>query len=372
MNPFSYGGVVSGKYFFNRTKEISQLKRDLINGHNIILYAPRKYGKTSLIKRVLEELERENFNTIYIDFFNVIDKNKFTEIYAKKLLQKRKHSIETVIKSFTKFVKNITPSVKFDSLGNAVFELNIKESDTNSSFEEVVNLPEKWSNKNNKWIVVFDEFQEINKLNGENFEKELRANIQFHKNVTYLFLGSKTHLLLNMFRDKSRAFYNIGKFFKLDKIPKKENSRFIKNNFKKFNIEISGEQIEYMLELTENIPFYVQFLSSELWQNVIATKNKIENKDIDKAVQGIISGQTDYYLELYDKLSQYQKKVLIALLEGGNEVYSKKFAEKHRLSSVSSTQRAISRLINEGILEKEQKGFQFSDPFFKRYLKSGV
>ena len=129
MNPFSYGGVVSGSYFFNRTIEIGKLKTDLKNNNNVILYAPRKYGKTSLVTKVLDELETENYNTIYLDFFNVIDKNKFIEIYAKKLLQKRKISIEAIIKSFTKFVKNITPSVKFDNLGNPSFELNINKSE---------------------------------------------------------------------------------------------------------------------------------------------------------------------------------------------------------------------------------------------------
>ena len=77
MNPFSYGSVVSGNYFFNRVKEIKQLKADLISGNNVILYAPRKFGKTSLVFKVLNELKKKNYHTVYIDFFNVIDKNKF-------------------------------------------------------------------------------------------------------------------------------------------------------------------------------------------------------------------------------------------------------------------------------------------------------
>ena len=368
MNPFSYGGVVSGSYFFNRTNEIGKLKTDLKNNNNVILYAPRKYGKTSLVTKVLDELETENYNTIYLDFFNVIDKNKFIEIYAKKLLQKRKLSIEAIIKSFAKFVKNITPSVKFDNLGNPSFELNINKSDTNRSFEEIINLPEKWGNANDKWIVVFDEFQEINKLNGDNFEKELRSLIQFHQNVTYLFLGSKTHLLLNMFLDKNRAFYNIGKFMKLEKISDSEYRKFIISNFQKFGISILESQINYMLEVTEGIPFYVQFLSSELWQYVITVKKRVENKDIERAIQNILSSQTDYYFELFGKLSQYQKKLLLALKENGNEVFSKNYSDKFGLSSASSTQRALNKLILEGIVEKGNNRIVFSDPFFKRFL----
>ena len=89
MNPFSYGSVVSGDYFFDRSEEVKQIKTDLKNGNNLILYAPRKFGKTSLVNKVLEELENEKYNTVYLDFFNVIDKNKFVQLYAKKLLKKK-------------------------------------------------------------------------------------------------------------------------------------------------------------------------------------------------------------------------------------------------------------------------------------------
>lgn len=368
MNPFSYGSVVSGDYFFNRIGEIEQIKTDLKNGNNLILYAPRKYGKTSLVNKVLNELEDENYNTIYLDFFNVIDKNKFVELYAKKLLKKQKLSIEDLLKKFSRFVKNLSPVVKVDSFGNPSFELSVINKEIDSNFEDVVNLPEKWGSEKEKWIIVFDEFQEINKLNGDNFEKELRSIIQFHQNVTYLFLGSKTHLLLNMFRDKNRAFYNIGKFIKLDKISEVDNIEFIRSRFKQFDIEISDDQIGSILEATERIPFYVQFLASELWQNVISQKNHVDNQDIELAVEGIISSQSDFYLELYDKLSKYQKKVLLAIAESGKEIYSKKYADKFDLSTASSTQRAISKLQDIGIIEKEENNVIFSDPFFKRYL----
>jgi len=171
-----------------------------------------------------------------------------------------------------------------------------------------------------------------------------------------------------MFRDKARAFYNIGKFKKLDKISEEDNTEFIRNRFLQFNIKILDEQIISILEATERIPFYVQFLSSELWQNVISVKKNVEDKDIDKAIEGIISSQSDFYLELYDKLSKYQKKVLLAIVESGTEIYSRKYAEKFGLSSASSTQRAVNKLRDEGIIEKENNRVIFSDPFFKKYI----
>jgi len=101
---------------------------------------------------------------------------------------------------------------------------------------------------------------------------------------------------------------------------------------------------------------------------VITVKKRVENKDIDRAIKNILSSQTDYYFELFGKLSQYQKKLLLALKENGNEVFSKNYSDKFDLSSASSTQRALNKLIFEGIVEKENNRIVFSDPFFKRFL----
>ena len=392
MNPFKYGGVVSGEFFYNRVDDVKKIKADIQNGNNLIIYAPRRYGKTSLIIKILSELENKSINTIYIDFFNVIDQKKFLEIYSIKVLQKQKLSVEKAITQFRSFVRNLVPSVTFDKDGNPSFQMNFQENiGVEKSFEDVVNLPEKMSG-GKKWVVVFDEFQEINRLNGDNFEKRLRAVIQFHKNVSYVFMGSKTHLLLNMFRDKSRAFYNVGKIIKVEKIPEYETIKFLTKRFADFNITLTKDSAEYIINVSENIPYYIQFIAAEVWQTKVAVehppsdspkvnykktdhtglineKTKIEKKDIDIAVNRLIDAQSDYYLELYSNLSSYQKKVLFAISESGSNIFSKEYAAKYGLSSGSSTQRAVQKIVDLAIVEKNGEEYLFTDPFFKKYIQ---
>ena len=77
MNPFKYGGVVSGEFFYNRVDDVKRIKADIQNGNNLIIYAPRRYGKTSLIIKILSELEKKSINTIYIDFLTLLIKRNF-------------------------------------------------------------------------------------------------------------------------------------------------------------------------------------------------------------------------------------------------------------------------------------------------------
>jgi hypothetical protein len=369
MNPFRYGTVVTGEYFYDRTEDLKSIKNDIKNGNNLIIYAPRRYGKTSLITKVLDELEKEGMNTIYLDFFKVHDRRIFLELYSLKILEKQHITAKRIIKQFRKFVKSIVPSVTFDATGNSSFQIQIQNSTNNDiTFDEVINLPEKMPG-NEKWVVVFDEFQEINKLNGENFEKQLRANIQFHNNVNYVFMGSKNHLLMNMFRDKSRAFYNVGKTVNIGKISTGEMSAYLKSRFNNSGIKIAGETIEYIIDITENIPYYIQFTASELWQNKISEKGEIKKEDVEKAVNRVIESQTDYYLEIYSNLSGNQKALLIAISKDGGNIFSKEYMAKHNLSTVSSTQRAVQRLVESEIIEKSDGNYTFSDPFFKKFIQ---
>ena len=369
MNPFRYGTVVTGEYFYDRTEDLKSIKNDIKNGNNLIIYAPRRYGKTSLITKVLDELEKEGMNTIYLDFFKVHDRRIFLELYSLKILEKQHITAKRIIKQFRKFVKSIVPSVTFDATGNSSFQIQIQNSTNNdTTFDEVINLPEKMPG-NEKWVVVFDEFQEINKLNGENFEKQLRANIQFHNNVNYVFMGSKNHLLMNMFRDKSRAFYNVGKTVNIGKISTGEMSAYLKSRFNNSGIKIAGETIEYIIDITENIPYYIQFTASELWQNKISEKGEIKKEDVEKAVNRVIESQTDYYLEIYSNLSGNQKALLIAISKDGGNIFSKEYMAKHNLSTVSSTQRAVQRLVESEIIEKSDGNYTFSDPFFKKFIQ---
>ncbi len=369
MNPFRYGGVVSGKYFYDRVQEVNQLKRDLTDGNHVILYAPRRYGKTSLIIKVLEELKSQGITTVYFDFFNVFDQRSFISQYARKILKQRPFSVDRVLKEFSKFVRGLTPSVRFDDNGQPIFEFNFTSGNFEDNLADVIDLPEKLATSGNKrWVVVFDEFQEINKLNGENFERQLRSRIQFHKNVSYVFMGSKTHLLLNIFRDKARALYNIGKLMRLGKIPTGDSVAFVCNRFSEHGIKVTEEVARHILQATDNIPYYIQYLCSELWQQAVETRHSIDTADVAAALERLFDIQSDYFQELFLRFSPYQRKVLQVLAQGEQAVFSRETATLHGLSSPSTTQRAVEKLLAEGVIQKEDGNYTFTDPFFRQYL----
>ena len=232
----------------------------------------------------------------------------------------------------------------------------------------MLDLPQKLS-ENKHYYIIFDEFQEINKLNGDNFEKQLRAVIQNHINVSYIFLGSKSHLLMEMFNSNSRALYNAAKLISLRKIDRKTFSDFIVSRFAMTGIAINQEIAELIVSKAHNIPYYVQYLAAQVWQLVRISNLPVSSDTVADAVDRILDNQGDYYFMILESLSLYQRAVLKAVSTGQENIFSQDYHQNHNLSSISSTQRALKSLIDKSVLEKEDDKYSFADPFFFHWMQ---
>ena len=366
INPFQYGKVVEESYFIDRENELRDIKNTVKAGNNVILYAPRRYGKTSLIKKLLNEIDSPY--CAYIDLYRANDIRSFIKLYSNIICKTQNRPIKDFLKKLRTLLKSFTPSVSFDELGNPTWSFQFKEQkDEVESISEVLDLPHNLIPQNEKFYVVFDEFQEISFLNSEYFEKQLRSTIQFHTNVSYIFMGSKTHLMLEMFNSKNKALYKSGKLYSLGKIDKSIMKEFLMNRFQETSVTISDKILDDLLLLTNNIPYYNQYLAAQLW-DVCRELNHPQNDVLNLALQRVLENQNDYYITLYENLTLYQRRVLEAIIRDNKNIFSKEYSITHKLSTPSSTQRAVEALVGYGIIEKEDKSYHFSDPFFSKWL----
>lgn len=371
-NPFFFGEVVTGENFTDRVNEIKRLTTELRGGHNIFLISPRRYGKTSLIINVLECLNKEGLFTFYFDLYKVASLRELLEAYAKGVAR----SCTTRVERFSDFIKDFFPKLRpkviigGDGIPSIEIDVRLKDSELLDSLEEVFNAPEKIAKKRKKnFVVVFDEFQEILNLNGERIEKMMRAFFQHHHKVAYLFAGSKRHLIYSMVSDPNRAFYKLGDIINLQKIEPAEMKVFLKDQFSKGLIEIRENVLDYILEVSENVPYNVQYLCHHLWNWCLAAK-KIDKKDIVKVVDNIIVEQSANYIALWDLLSLHQRLFLKAISKFQNKtIFSKDFIVENDLGTPGSIQKSIALLKKKNIIDLEEKELRFHDVFFKEWIK---
>jgi len=368
MNPFSYGTVVKEPYFFDRREELQRIIATLKGGNNLVLYAPRRYGKTSLVMKAIEELEKSGYRCVYFDFMTVYSRESFVEMFAKAMLSQQSNW-RKALQSFAELVKGVKPIFSINEKGNPEFSIEFTESSmSDNTLDTVIDLPEKLAAGGKPTIIVMDEFQDIQKLNGENFENLLRSKIQHHQHVNYLFLGSRAHLLYDMFTNQNRPFYNSAATMSIGTLPRKETINFLIERFSQSGITLNDTTAARLIGKAGKIPYYVQFLAAEVWQYTINSTKIVTEDIIDCCADKIIDLKNDFYFELFDRQTAYQKKLLKALAEDSHNIFSGEYAARFRLSAASTTQKAVAGLINSGIIEKMDNNYSFSDPFFKYFV----
>jgi len=371
-NPFKYGRTVSGKSFADREDEIKTLLSELKGGQNIIFYSPRRYGKSSLVLNVLRRLEKEKYPVIYVDLFRVTSQEKFLELYLSAIAKGTVSKISTFIKSVMKFVPNLALKVVIKgSQGFPEVELayGMQEKDLIKLSERIYEYPQEIARtKGKQVIVIFDEFQEISRINGEIIERELRTIIQHHDRVSYVFMGSKRHLLMQIFSDVEKPLYKSGKTIVLDKIHWKKFKAFIMERFKEGSFVIKEEIAEEILKLTGNHPYYTQQLCHELWELGLRRK-EVTEKSIDLAVKEVVTHNLYAYNTIWDNLPTNQRSLLLGLAESLQvDHFSHEFVVRYKLKTASNIQRSVRALEEKELLEREDEKYTIVDPFLRVWL----
>lgn len=365
-NPFVYGKSVVGEEFADRKEEIRELMLDLKSGQNVLIYSPRRYGKTSLMLEVLSRLRAEGFLTIYVDLFPLTTLTNFAELYAAAIAQAVETTKDKIV-NFLKKILSVSPKV---TVGEKVrIEFGLPAVDPADVLSKLYDLPEEVAKKKKKKaVVVFDEFQEIAKLDGEQIERELRTKIQHHRRVAYVFMGSKRHLLRLMFQTKARALYKIAKVYPLGKIEVDGFKEFIRRKFRDGGFTITDESVSRILEMSQGHPYYTQQLCHELW-NLCQPDQKIEVADVEAAIGKMLTINSEVYTQIWEGLTWTQRAVLSAIAKDIRDLHSREFVVRYGLASPQHVQKALLALDRKELVERSDGRWEVTDIFFKEWLR---
>jgi len=368
-NPFLYGKVVTGKYFVNREKERQEIAREIEQHTNIILYSPRRYGKTSLVLQTFIDLslKHKDFSALIVDFYTITSKEKFLLRLADEYGKNAGLTLEKLIRHFKTFLTGIVPIITVDAMGNPRVEIQMTPGQMPLIFEQIVNLPQKLAETGKLVAVFFDEFQETHHFNGQNFQKELRAIIQHHSHVSYIFSGSKHHLFETMFENPENPLYRIGKRMELGKIPLENYLPFLTQNLKKVHPQFTEKQGEEIYAQANGIPYYVQMLAHEVFNLAVLKPRAKPEELIHQAVNDILDNKSEEFGFIFEHLNRSERLTLEMLIKKDGQGLFKK--DNQYILAPSTIKKALTNLQQKGIIERRGNRYHFQDIFFERWLR---
>lgn len=373
-SPFKFGTTVSKEAFTDRKIETERLYTNLTNGINTSIISPRRWGKSSLVERVLSKIKKGNpeIKTVSIDLFSIGGEAEFYEIFAREVIKASSTKWQDWAKTGRLLFKQLLPRISFGMDPLTDFSLEFDWEEVKKHPDEVLNLPEIIANKKGiHFVICLDEFQNLaNYPSFADLEKKMRANWQRQKNVTYCLYGSKRHMMMEIFNNSSKPFYRFGDLMLLQKIAKEDWVSFIKDGFSSTGKSIVDEVANQIPELMKNHSWYVQQLAHYTWQK---TFKKATKKDLNQALEELIATNIPLFQKEVESISNTQLNLLKAIVSGENQFTSTRVMNKYNLGTPNNVTKNKATLINSDIINESADGFALLDPvfelwFLKQYL----
>ncbi len=372
VNPFVTTGYAGAAYFCDREQETADLTRLLVNGNNVALISPRRYGKTNLIRHCFAQPAiADKYYTFIIDIYSTKSVADMVHRLGLSILEALKPQGRKAWEKFIAVLTSVKPGITYDSMGNPSWTLSIGDIATpTTTLEEIFSYLEQ---ADKPCIVAIDEFQQITHYGDNLIEATLRTHVQYCTNTHFLFSGSQRHLMGQMFTSPARPFYQSVAIYNLPLLPEDKYTEFCVCLFEQRGKHVSPDVPHALYERFEGVTYYMQRVMNELFARTPAN-GTCSVDDIAAALNYIVLTSAPIYEDLMYQLPEKQSLVLRAIAQEGKaqNLTSGKFIKRYGLLSASSVKSAVPALLDKGLITNELGVYQVYDKFVEMWLTAPI
>ena len=370
-SPFQFGTLATKENFIDRNEDRAMLKQLLTSHINVMLISPRRWGKSSLVKRSMEELtsEKNDIKVCFIDAFSISSEAEFYRTFASKVIECASTKFEKWAEDAKDLLNGVIPQLIIKDQITDFMAFDIKFKPEEKDKLTILQLPETLAKKKGiKIIVCIDEFQQLSNLaEYKDMEGKMRSVWQQQEQTTYCLYGSKRHMMMDIFNNSNNPFYRFGQVVFLDKITKNNWMPFIIEGFRKTNKHISEDYASQICDIVECHSWYLQQLSFFIWTK---TEKEVTADDFNYGVKQLLNINTPMFQSDSNKLTPAQLELLRAIAAGETKFSSAEVNSKYNLGNPNTLAKNKRSLQEQDIIEKNKNNtFHFVDPIFKLWIE---
>ena len=374
-NPFVYGEVVPASAFVDREEELARLTADLRNGQKVFLISPRRFGKSSLVRQALRSAARGGALTVEVTVSSYSSYVAFLEGYARALVGVEAR-LDRARSWLRDLLSDVRPEVRLEPDAGGRSQLAVSfpsvrsDKDVSRLAQEVFALPGRITeSRKRRMAIALDEFQAIGSFNGGSVEHALRAAVQHQRDVGYVFSGSEPALMERML-GRSRPFYKAGPVMRLQRIPADRFEGFIEDRFRATGMKAAPGLAGAIVDLAGNLPYDVQRLAHEVWDDVRAAgRRAVDADDLHATLKRLLGEHETLFEGTWQRLTLAQRGALrAAVLEDGRELLAADVRARYRLSGASTVQASLTALVREDVVAREGTRYTIVDSLFREWV----
>jgi uncharacterized protein len=375
-NPFNFGDLAVDARFIDRARELAELTADMRNGQNVVVFAPRRFGKSSLVWRAAQQLSvRSQVLVAQVDLMLATTKEQLASALAKAIYDEIATPLFRARERTARVVAGlrITPVVTVDpqtgELGFS-FRAGHERADVDATLASLFELPAKLAAERSKRVaIVFDEFQEVLSID-PHLPRVMRSIFQTQPEVAHVYLGSKRAMMERLFNDVNEPFWRSAKQIELDVIPAEEFTPFLVERFEQTNRRLPPPVADAALAVTGGHPYATQELAYALWEETPRGRSANDGT-LSRALDRVLHGENAHFSLVWEHASPVQRLVLQALaLEPTTTLTAREYRNRHGLPGTSSVARAVEALVEDELLRQVAPGhYSIAEPFLAEWLR---
>lgn len=371
--PFQFGTLATKENFIDRVEDRALLKQLLTSHINTMLISPRRWGKSSLVKMAMDELqaEDETVRVCYIDGFSIGSEDEFYRVFASQVIACTSTKMEKWISDAKKWLTGVVPQIVVNDQVTDFLAFDIryvpKESDKNT----ILQLPELLGKEKGLHIIVcIDEFQQLANLPGyKSMEGKMRAAWQQQEHASYCFYGSKRSMMLEIFNNSNSPFYRFGQVIFMQKIAKEDWIPFIVSSFEKTGKKCSSEYASKICDVIECHSWYLQQLCYFIWSY---TTDEVDKQSFEQGLKQTLNINTPMFQNDTENLSQSQIEMLKAICNGETKLSSVETKSRYALGNPNTIAKNKRILVKRDILDNDRGTLSFVDPLYRYWFSHSL
>ena len=370
-NPFRYGALALDDLFTDRKAEIRELETDIRNGQDVVLFAPRRYGKSSLVWRVAQRLVRKRVLVAQVDLMTTPTKERLAEKLAATIYEDVASPLFRAKERLRVFQHlRIQPTVHVNPNDGSLafgFGAGLAPADLDETLERLLELPGRLAaERDRQTVLILDEFQEVVDVDRD-LPKLLRAVFQQQPEVAHVYLGSKRHMMQRIFNDENEPFWRSAKQMELGVIAPTQFEGYIEERFEATGRTIRRAALERVLTITGGHPYATQELCYFLWQRVPARASAVEDS-VDEAMGDVLRSEHAHFTLVWGRASSAQRTLLHALAREPGHPLSSAYRRRFALPGPSTVQKALQALEREELIARDGGYAEISEPFLAQWI----
>jgi len=370
QSPFQFGTLATEDNFIDRIEDRALLKQLLSSHINVMLISPRRWGKSSLVKKAMTELsvEDKNVRICYIDAFSIGSEAEFYRTFASQVIACASSKMERWIEDAKKFLTGVIPQVVINDQITDFMAFDLKFVPQERDKMTILQLPEMLAKeKGIKIIVCIDEFQQLANLpEYKDMEGKMRSVWQQQQFTSYCLYGSKRNMMLNIFNNSNSPFYRFGQVIFMQKIAKEHWIPFIQQSFEKTGKSISIDFADRICDIVSCHSWYLQQLCYFIWS---FTASEVTEEVFALGLKQVLNINTPMFQNDTENLSSTQIEMLKAIANNEQHFSSQAVKQIYNLGNPNTIVKNKKTLQNKDIIEKDKENFVFVDPIYNLWFK---